>query len=282
MPTVAYGPHPDQVGELYLPAGGGPFPVVVLLHGGNWAATYDRSQLVPLALDLTGHGIAAWNVEFRRVGYDGGWPATFLDVAAAVDALPGMTSVDPARVVTVGHSAGGQLALWAAARSLLPAAAPGCGPRVMPVGAVSLAGLLDLVAADGDGYGIRLAKPGGPLPPGAPVPAHPERAVAVSELVDSGIVPALLGGRAGEVPERYAWASPSSLVPTGVPTLAVHGEVDAVVTAEYSRSYYREAVGRGAPAELVVVPGAGHFDVVDPGHSSWVVARDWVLARLGA
>jgi acetyl esterase/lipase len=131
---IAYGDHPDQVGNLHLPDGAGPFPVVVLLHGGFWRWGWDRTLMTPLARDLAARGLAAWNVEYRRVGQEGGgWPATLEDAAAALDHVGMLEEVDASSVVTAGHSAGGHLALWLAARG-----------RVRPVGAVSLAGVADL------------------------------------------------------------------------------------------------------------------------------------------
>ena len=122
----SYGGSPSEVGELFVPSGAGPHPVAVVVHGGYWRAQYDRSLMEGLCLDLAAHGMVAWNLEYRRVGGGGGWPQTFLDVAAGVDALADVAAaLDLSRVVAVGHSAGGQLALWAAARGTLPAEAPG-------------------------------------------------------------------------------------------------------------------------------------------------------------
>jgi acetyl esterase/lipase len=124
----SYGRHPSQVAELLLPTGVVQPPVVVLLHGGFWRERWDRSLMEPLAVDLVARGFAAWNLEYRRVGAGGGWPATFDDVVAGIRALPR----PPAAIV--GHSAGAQLAFWAASR--------------VPVGRiVGQAGVLDLVEA---------------------------------------------------------------------------------------------------------------------------------------
>ncbi|NUT50702.1 MAG: prolyl oligopeptidase family serine peptidase [Saccharothrix sp.] len=125
---IAYGPHPSQFGEYSSP-GGESFPTVVVIHGGFWHQRYGLELGRPLAADLVAHGVAAYNIEYRRVTGGGGWPGTGDDVLAAIDAL------DPALgpVVTLGHSAGGHLAVWAAARH----------PRV--VGAVAQAGVLDFL-----------------------------------------------------------------------------------------------------------------------------------------
>ena len=142
-----YGERRDQFGELTLPEGHGPFPVAVLIHGGFWRARYDLRQEDELAADLAARGWAAWNLEYRRLGWRsrGGWPATFEDVAAGIDELGRLReSLDLARVVTIGHSAGGQLALWAAARRDLPAEVPGGDPQIRPVAAAAQAGVVDL------------------------------------------------------------------------------------------------------------------------------------------
>ena len=121
----SYGEDPLQFGELYLPAGDGPFPVVVLIHGGCWLAEFDQAHLRSLAVAARDSGFAVWNVEYRRVGNPGGgWPGTFLDVAAGTDYLRELARQHPLdleQVVPVGHSAGGHLALWLAMRSQLTA-----------------------------------------------------------------------------------------------------------------------------------------------------------------
>jgi acetyl esterase/lipase len=132
----SYGPHPSQRADLHLPRGDGPHPVIVLLHGGSWRSRYGKRVMRALAGDLAAHGWAVWNVEYRRVGEGGGWPQTLEDVAAAIDLLPGLDpSLDLARVAYLGHSAGGQLALWAAGRTESP---------VEPRAVVALAGVCDL------------------------------------------------------------------------------------------------------------------------------------------
>jgi acetyl esterase/lipase len=109
----SYGSHPEQVADLVLPAGDGPFPVVVLVHGGFWRARYRRDLMADLADDLAARGMAAWNVEYRRLDAGGGWPATVDDVLAAIDHLAELQIGDD--VTVVGHSAGGHLALLAGA-----------------------------------------------------------------------------------------------------------------------------------------------------------------------
>ncbi len=115
----SYGPDRSQRADLYLPDGGGPFPVAIAIHGGYWQARYTKRLQKPVAVDLTRRGVAVWNIEYRRLGRGGGWPATFDDVGAAIDHLAELR--DPrldlcGGAAVFGHSAGGQLALWAAAR----------------------------------------------------------------------------------------------------------------------------------------------------------------------
>ena len=153
-----YADHRWGVCELHVPRGAGPYPVAVVLHGGSWRAGYDRRVMRPVCRDLVRRGWAAWNMEYRRVGggQDGGWPATFEDVAAGVDALAGADPrLDLRRVVLLGHSAGGHLALWAAGRPQLPAGAPGAGPQVLPRAVVAQAPVANLERARA------LVEPGG-------------------------------------------------------------------------------------------------------------------------
>jgi len=246
--TVAYGPHPDQFLELTLPPGSGPAPVVVVLHGGFWRAAYGVDLARPLAADLTAAGFAAVAVEYRRVGAGGGWPQTVEDVAAALDALPGLADaarLDLTDVAVVGHSAGGHLAAWAAGRPLLPPGAPGADPRVRVTAAVLQAGVLDLERADEQGLG-------------------------------RGAVREFLGGP--PVPEVLALASPVQLVPSGVDLLCVHGTGDDVVPPEQSERYAQAAAPTGSPVEVRAVPG-DHMVLIDPGGPAWGLVRQWLRTR---
>lgn len=252
-PAVRYGDHSDQVANLHLPAAdGGPWPVVVLLHGGFWRDGWDRTLTTPLARDLAEQGFLAWNVEYRRVGQEGGgWPGTLLDVAAAVDALAQVELADTSRVAVVGHSAGGHLALWLAARERLPAGAPGAGPRIRVAFAVSLAGVADLVRGAEDGLG-------------------------------NGACAALLGGSPDAVPERYEVASPGALLPLGVPQLLVHGSRDDAVPSGQSSAYAVAARAAGDDVELIELADADHFDVVEPSHTAWALVGERLWARFAA
>ncbi len=240
-----YGDDPSQVADLHLPRGHGPFPVVVLLHGGYWQTRYGKLVMRPRAADLTRRGLAAWNVEYRRLGAGrgggGGWPATFDDVAAGVDALADLDDprLDLERVTVVGHSAGGQLALWAAGRPELPAGAPGSGPRVRAARVVALAAVTNLAAA-------------------------------------GGVARALMGGTPEEVPERFAQADPVRRAPLGVPALLVHAADDATVPVRRSREYAAAARARGGDVSLVEFAAGGHRAPIDPSSELWHTAAEWL------
>ena len=242
-PVIRYGSHPDQVANLHLPAtDGGPWPCIVLIHGGFWRSRWDRTLTTPLALDLAARGYAAWNIEYRRVGQvGGGWPGTFDDVGSAVDALAQTAEVDATRLVAIGHSAGGHLALWLGARK---------SGRCRIRAAVSLAGVSSLADAHADGLG-------------------------------DGAVAELLGGGPADDPDRYRSADPASLLPLGVPQLLVHGSGDEHVPVSQSRTHFASARAAGDDVELVELPAAGHFDVVDAGHVAWQAVVDRLPRLLG-
>jgi len=225
--------------------------VVVVVHGGYWRARYDRSLMEELCLDLADRGLAAWNLEYRRVGSGGGWPETFEDVADGVDALAGLDApLDLERVSAIGHSAGGHLAFWAASRPTLPESSPGAGPRVRVGAAVSQAGLLDLKLA-------------AQLTPSAE-PTH-----------------ALLGDPE-EHPDRYELASPRERVPLGIPQLVLHGDRDSTVSIRIATSYAGAARTAGDQCEVALLNGTGHFEHIDAGSPAWHVARDWLVGYASA
>ncbi|MGH9116881.1 MAG: alpha/beta hydrolase family protein [Acidimicrobiales bacterium] len=243
--TLAYGPRPDQVADLRRPAGTDRVPVVVLLHGGFWRVKWGRDLMDAVALDLANRGWATWNVDYRRVGsVDGGWPATLTDVASAVDALAPLAPsrrFDLSRVATVGHSAGGQLALWLAGR-----------PRWQPVdvrAVVGLAPICDLAAAAGAGLG-------------------------------HGATEDFMGGPPQQRSDRYRQASPAARLPLGVPQLLVHGDRDGKVPIAMSRDYAAAAASDGDHVELVVATGADHMDVIDPKSAAWAIVGEWLAATL--
>lgn len=237
MQTIAYGEHPDQTGVLYLPDGRAPssgWPVAVVIHGGSWQQMYRRDLTAPAAADLSRRGIAGWNIEFRRVGGDGGWPMTFEDVASAIDHVADIQApLDLARLAVVGHSAGGLLALWALARQ---EGDPGGAPRVEPVAGCALAPIADL---------------------------RPLREAGIDHPLS-----ALLGGKATEVPERWLAVDPVQRVGHGVPVVIGHGQDDESVPLDQSRAYRDAAQAAGDFVELIVQRG-DHMAVAHPGLTAW-------------
>ena len=241
-----YGRARSHFGELFLPGGDGPFPVAVVLHGGFWKAQYGRKLMRPLCADLAARGWAAWNLEYRRLGRcsGGGWPRTFDDVGAGIDHLadlPRPDVLDLSRVVAIGHSAGGHLAAWAAARE---------GARVPVTAAVSQAGVVDLHEA----WERRLS---------------------------NGVVRRLLGGTPDQHPDRYAAASPAARLPLGVPLLLTHGERDDIVPPDMSRRFAEAARAAGDDCDLVIEPDEDHFGHIDPSNPLWAAVTEWLAGPAG-
>jgi acetyl esterase/lipase len=250
--VLSYGPGDDQVADLRLPpppaaaTRPGPAPLVLFLHGGFWRAAYDRAHTGPLAAALAAAGFAVCAPEFRRTGQPGGgWPGTFDDVAAAVDGLPalarsaaGADVISAGPPILAGHSAGGHLALWAAARHMIPPAQVWHAARSPVAGVVALAAVSDLAAA----HALRLGH---------------------------GAVQALLGGSPKRYPERYRVADPMLLLPVGCPVRLVHGTTDDIVPCSLSTGFLARSRAAGDDVSLAELPGAGHFDVIDPLSAAW-------------
>ncbi|WP_226760883.1 alpha/beta hydrolase [Arthrobacter sp. SO3] len=258
----SYGDDPSQWGELFLPDAAATQGVVVVIHGGYWRSQYGAELGEPLAKDLAAHGMAAWNLEYRRAGNGGGWPHTFADVLAGIDKLgdiAGEHGVGLERVVALGHSAGGHLAVWAAGRRrLAQLGAPDADRQLLRraddgalhlTGVVSQSGVLNLAEAE------RLN-------------------------LSNGAVSNLLGGSSEKYPKRHKYADPMSAVPLTVPVYAVHGTDDDTVPVSQSDSYAAAAKTAGAPVQLLKVPG-DHFALIDPKAAAYRKCRELVQLLLG-
>lgn len=258
-----YGDDPSQWGELFLPGlsgGAAHRGVVVVIHGGYWRSKYGAGLGEPLALDLAGHGFAAWNLEYRRAGNGGGWPFTFQDILAGIDKLAhlaGTHALDLGKVVALGHSAGGHLAVWAAGRDRL--------------------GQLGLAAQHGE-VG---ANPGGVRLTGVVSQSGVLHLAEAEKLnLSDGAVANLLGGPSSDFPGRYTYADPVSALPLSVPVYAVHAADDADVPLSMSASYVEAAESGPVPAQLVMVPG-DHFALIDPSTEAYAKCRELVAELLG-
>ncbi|MFD7602664.1 alpha/beta hydrolase [Streptomyces mirabilis] len=259
--TATYGDHPDQVIDFYTPREPDPevpAPLVIVLHGGAWRAPYDRRHITPFADFLARRGFAVANVEYRRgatIPTQGGegpvagrWPDTFDDIAAALDALPALArehlpKADLRRTVITGHSAGGHLALWAAARHVLPADAPWRTDRPAPLrGVVALAPIADFTVAE-------------------------------KLNVCSGASRQLLGGGA-RFAERQPYADPAFLLPTGIATTLVQGRTDVIVPEAVAESYAEAAARAGEVVGLTLLEDVGHFPLIDPAADACAVVAE--------
>ncbi len=249
---LAYGDDPLQFGDLRLPRSPAPHPVAIVIHGGCWRSRYDITHIGSFSEALTREGIATWTLEYRRVGDSGGgWPGTFLDVARGTDHLRALAREHPldlSRVVAVGHSAGGQLALWLAARWKLPTKSEirGGGNPLALKGVVSLAGVDDLRRA-----------------------------------LDAGVcddmAAALLGGGPDERPERYGEASPVELLPIGAPLRLLNGALDPVVPAAFGRDLERRSRAAGDDVALTLIEDAGHFELIAPSSEAFRFVKEATL-----
>ncbi|MEM7250243.1 MAG: alpha/beta hydrolase [Pseudomonadota bacterium] len=254
---VAYGPERRHFGDVYLPSQGdapaGGWPIALLVHGGCWRDQFGLEPLGQLAAALAEQGVVVWNIEFRRLGGGGGWPTTFLDVARAADHIPSLRErfpIDPTRAIAVGHSAGGHLVLWLASRFSIPVESELASSAPFQFhAAVALAGIPDLSRAS-------------------------------DQAICRGAPAELVGGAPSEFPARYHAASPYERLPLRRRQVHVIGGEDALVPA----SYVRECVGRANAVDddvsLVVVPEAGHFEIVTAGSVAWPAVERAVLGAI--
>ncbi len=249
---VPYGDHPEQFGHLYLPddihrqgaAADVPLPVVMIVHGGSWMAEYRLNMGTQYAVEFANAGFAAWNVEYRRVGAGGLWPETSADISAALQAVGdrvqqhSAVSLDVEDVRVLGHSAGGQLAVWLAGQA---------DDTIRPSRVIAQAGVLDLVSGPENG------RP--------------------NDSVD-----ALMGTTFAAAPDVYRAASPLHRLPTGIDVHCIHGDQDDLVPLAGSRTYVDAARAAGDHAQLSVVEGEGHFEFLEPRSRSWNLSIDAVMA----
>lgn len=260
--SFRYGTDPYQVADLWLPSGAGPHPVVLMVHGGCWTTSIaDRSLMNYLAGDLRARGYAVWNIDYRGVDRPGGgYPGTFLDAGAAADALRGVAAtnrLDLKRLVAVGHSAGGHLALWLAARPRLPLTSPLHNADPLPIPAViSLGGLPDLEQAA--------------TPPGSGCGTE-----VVARLVGSGDTP---GPKRTDV---YADTSLPRLAPTDTVQMLVNGADDRIIPAAFATDYAAAMRAKGDPVSVDMIPATGHVELVAPGSAAWSRTLELIFKTVG-
>ena len=255
---LSYGTDANQFGELRVPSGAGPYPVAILIHGGCWKAEYATLRdLAPMADRLKAKGIATWNIEYRRLAQAGsGWPGTYLDVGRGVDFLRSIAAqnhLDLSRVIVVGHSAGGHLAMWVAARSRLPK-----GSLIYASDPLTIRGVIDLAGT-----------------------ADMEAFIPVEEHGCGGaVVEQMLGGKPAEVPEHYAQSSAVKMLPLGVPQTLFWGKRDDIAPILLGERYAQMAQNVGDSARLVSFPEIGHFEIASPFSATWPAVENEILSLL--
>ena len=256
---IPYGEAPSQYIELFLPPGGGLFPVVVLVHGGCWVKEFQGiTQMRNLAGALTAQGIAVWNVEYRRIDEDGGgYPGTYQDVAAALDLLVANAAVhrlDTRRLVAMGHSAGGHLVQWLAGRGLLPPSSPLYQAHPFKVREIialgSIGDLRDRAGSLKSTCGVEAAQ--------------------------------LTGPPSGTRPDVYADTSPAELMPNGSHTVLINGALDTISTPQTAADYAARARKAGDAVEVLLLPQASHFDEVAASSPAWALILPVIQRALGS
>lgn len=248
---IHYGAGEFQFGDLWLPKvqAGKAAPLVVFLHGGWWLSQFDLNHAGFLCKALRERGYAVWSIEYRRVGNGGGWPATFQDVAAGMDHVAVLAKtypVDAARVIAMGHSAGGHLAFWLAGRQHIHAdSAIYSVPGVQVRGVIALAGVVDLrLAIDLSGW-LEFA--------------HCKEYIAN-----------FMGGMPEEFRSRYEAGSPGDLLPLNVPQILLQGTEDDQIPPQLPSRYAERARKVGDTVTVHALNGVSHLDMVDP--ESWAFA----------
>lgn len=257
--TIAYGKDALQVVDLWLPPGKAPHPVVLMIHGGCWLTDVaDRSIMNWIADDLAKRGIAVWNVEYRGVDRPGGgYPGTFQDVAAAADLLvrdgPKL-GLATDRVVVIGHSAGGHLALWLAARPALPASSPfHATAPLRPGTAISQGGIPDLRTIAG----------------------LPDHGCGIKGAV------AMAGAASPDRPDVYADTSPPEMPASGVAEIQVNGDSDTIAPPAFAADYAAKRKAKGQEVRSVTVAETGHVELIAPDSKAWGEQVKIIEAALG-
>jgi acetyl esterase/lipase len=254
---IAYGVADQQFGELRVPdSGNKPFPVLMLLHGGCWRNHVGLGYITPLAQWFAERGVATWVPEYRRLGDDGGgWPGTLFDAGSALDMVRTIARTKPLdlqRVFVAGHSAGGQLALWASSRHRLGPTSDLFQPDPLPVrGVIGLAAITNLAE----------------YRHGPPDSCHAS-------------VEQLMGGSPELFAQRYLDASPSERLPLQVPQLFIHGLQDDIVPIESVHAYIKAASSVGETIRLMQLPEGGHFEpavFTAASEGALTAALDWIL-----
>jgi acetyl esterase/lipase len=266
--TIDYGDKGMQRVDLWLPAGKGPHPTVLMVHGGCWQTDIaDRRIMNWIAEDLRKRGIAVWNIDYRGVDREGGgYPGTFADAAAAADALRVHASaydldLDP--LVATGHSAGGHLALWLAARRapkasasnpLIPRGSPLLSPDPLRIDTVvSLGGLPDLELAA--------------VPPGSG---------CGTEIIEKLVGPPTLGSR-----NVYADTSVPRLAPLGVKQVLINGRQDRIIPTAYATDYERKMRAAGDSVRVRMIEDTGHVELIAPETAAWAATVEEIERALG-
>ncbi len=256
--VIAYGTAPSQGIDVYVPKQKGPHPVVVLIHGGCWSKDIPgREQVRHLGGELAARGIAVWSIGYRRADEaGGGYPAMYQDVATAIDRIrtdAQRFSLDLSRVVFVGHSAGGHLALWAAGRAALPATSPlrTVDPFV-PKAVISLAGIGNLRAA--------------------------EKLVPV--ICGPGILEGVTGPTSAARKDVWDDTSPARLLPNAPAKTLISGIYDHVVPPYVALDYAKPVRSKGQTVTMINIADAGHFDLVSTGTPAWSIVVERIEAAL--
>lgn len=256
---VAYGPQPQQYAEYFAPTGAGPYPTVVILHGGCFMNEYAGvKQMRGMAADLAAHGVAAWNVEYRGLDTPGGgYPGTFLDVRAALDMVVAQAparQLDTRRVEIVGHSAGAFLGLWAVGRQGLPVSSPLYEPHALAVTRM-----------------VALGAPGD-------IQAMSQSSKATCDFE----IAQLTGTPSATRPDVLVDTSPFNLVPPTTEITFINGDHDTITTPRESGEYAKRLGTHGICTHTLLLPGASHFDEVSVTSSSWGQVEAAILEGVGA